>query len=66
MLRPRRTSGARLVGGEVPAEIVVEEMLRFDSALQLFERTATADVEVAGQTVGRGREDRRAAGLGQS
>ncbi len=26
----------------------VEEMLRFDSALQLFERTATADVEVAG------------------
>jgi cytochrome P450 len=29
----------------------VEEMLRFDSALQLFERTATADVEVAGVTV---------------
>ncbi|WP_300406522.1 cytochrome P450 [Nocardioides sp.] len=26
----------------------VEEMLRFDSALQLFERTATADVELAG------------------
>ena len=29
----------------------VEEMLRFDSALQLFERTATADVEVGGVTV---------------
>jgi cytochrome P450 len=30
---------------DVPA--VVEEMLRFDSALQLFERTATADTSVA-------------------
>ena len=29
----------------------VEEMLRFDSALQLFERTATEDVEVGGITV---------------
>ncbi|MDP3893470.1 cytochrome P450, partial [Nocardioides sp.] len=32
----------------------VEEMLRFDSALQLFERTATTDVEVAGVTVPEG------------
>ncbi|MDF1603899.1 cytochrome P450 [Nocardioides sp. YIM 152315] len=32
-------------GGDVPA--TVEEMLRFDSALQLFERTATEDVEFA-------------------
>ena len=31
-------------GAEVP--LTVEEMLRFDSALQLFERTATEDVEV--------------------
>ena len=31
----------------VPAEVAVEEMLRYDSALQLFERTATADVELA-------------------
>jgi cytochrome P450 len=37
----------RLVDGEVDPAIAVEEMLRFDSALQLFERTATADVEVA-------------------
>ncbi|MEP6666890.1 MAG: cytochrome P450, partial [Nocardioidaceae bacterium] len=36
----------RLVGGEVSVSTVVEEMLRYDSALQLFERTATEDVEV--------------------
>jgi cytochrome P450 len=36
-------------GPDVPA--CVEEMLRFDSALQLFERTATEDVEVGGVTV---------------
>jgi cytochrome P450 len=36
---------------EVSAELAVEEMLRYDSALQLFERTATADVAVAGQPV---------------
>ncbi|MFB9312605.1 cytochrome P450 [Nocardioides plantarum] len=33
------------------AGLAVEEMLRFDSALQLFERTATEDVEVAGVVV---------------
>jgi cytochrome P450 len=37
----------RLVDGDVDPALAVEEMLRFDSALQLFERTATADVEVA-------------------
>ncbi len=39
------------------AELVVpagEEMLRFDSALQLFERTATRDVELAGTLVREG------------
>ncbi len=38
-------------GADVPR--TVEEMLRFDSALQLFERTATEDVEVAhgGQSI---------------
>lgn len=41
----------RLVSGEVPAESAVEEMLRYDSALQLFERTATADVAVGDQAV---------------
>ena len=40
---------AMLRRGLVPAEdvaLTVEEMLRFDSALQLFERTATEDVEI--------------------
>lgn len=32
----------------------VEEMLRYDSALQLFERTATAEVELAGEVVAEG------------
>ena len=36
--------------------LTVEEMLRFDSALQLFERTATEDVEVGGVTVGAGQK----------
>jgi unspecific monooxygenase len=40
--------------------LTVEEMLRFDSALQLFERTATEDVEVAGVVV---REGQRIASL---
>lgn len=40
----------------------VEEMLRFDSALQLFERTATEDVEVGDVVVRRG--ERIAALLG--
>ena len=34
----------------------VEEMLRFDPALQLFERTATEDVEVAGVVVEKGQK----------
>lgn len=39
-------------GPDLPA--TVEEMLRFDSALQLFERTATEDVELGGVTVAAG------------
>ena len=38
--------------GHVPE--CVEEMLRFDSALQLFERTATADVRIGEVTVRKG------------
>jgi cytochrome P450 len=34
----------------------VEELMRFDPPLQLFERTATEDVEVGGVTVERGRK----------
>jgi cytochrome P450 len=42
---------ARLTTGEVSVETAVEEMIRYDAPLQLFERTATADVEVAGRRV---------------
>jgi cytochrome P450 len=42
-------AGVRPVGDQVAP--CVEEMLRFDSALQLFERTATAEVELAGVRV---------------
>jgi cytochrome P450 len=36
------------------AALTVEEMLRFDSALQLFERTATSTVEIGGVVVEEG------------
>lgn len=42
---------ARITGGEVSVEVALEELIRFDAPLQLFERTATADVEVAGQLI---------------
>jgi cytochrome P450 len=38
------------------AALTVEEMLRFDSALQLFERTATRDVEIGGVVVEEGQK----------
>ena len=49
---------ALLERGLKPVEpvLTVEEMLRFDSALQLFERTATAPVEVAGEVVEEGQK----------
>jgi cytochrome P450 len=34
----------------------IEELMRFDSPLQLFERTATDDVEIGGITVARGQK----------
>jgi len=34
----------------------IEELMRFDSPLQLFERTATEDVEIGGITVGKGQK----------
>jgi len=45
-----------VVDGTADTATAVEEMLRFDSALQLFERTATRDVEVAGTTVAAGQK----------
>ncbi|MCX6397124.1 MAG: cytochrome P450 [Propionibacteriales bacterium] len=50
---------AMLRRGLVPAAdpaLTVEEMLRFDSALQLFERTALEDVDLAGVRIGAGQK----------
>ena len=38
---------ARITSGAVPMATALEELIRYDAPLQLFERTATADVEVA-------------------
>ena len=54
------STGSPATAVDVP--LMVEEMLRFDSALQLFERTATAAVPVGGVTVAPG--ERVAALLG--
>src|SRR5690606_26955600 len=55
-LLTHRDQLARVTGGEVPIEIALEELIRFDAPLQLFERTATRDVEVAGRTVEQGQK----------
>ncbi|MGH3458720.1 cytochrome P450 [Aeromicrobium sp.] len=47
---------ARVTAGAVPMATALEELLRYDAPLQLFERTATADIEVAGVTVRRGQK----------
>lgn len=41
---------------EIDPERTVEEMLRFDTPLHLFRRTAFADVEIAGHRIARGQE----------
>jgi cytochrome P450 len=48
---PDATGRSSLSRSPDAVPLLVEEMLRFDSALQLFERTATEPVEVAGVTV---------------
>ena len=47
---------ARVTTGAVPMSVALEELIRFDAPLQLFERTATADVEVVGVTVREGQK----------
>ncbi|MGY1605255.1 cytochrome P450 [Geodermatophilus sp. SYSU D00815] len=47
---------ARLRAEPALLPTAVEELMRFDSPLQLFERTATEDVEVGGVTVERGQK----------
>lgn len=43
-------------GADALASTAVEEFLRYDAPLQLFERTATEDVDVAGVTVREGQK----------
>jgi cytochrome P450 len=47
---------ARLRADRSLLPTAIEEFMRFDSPLQLFERTATEDVEVGGITVGKGQK----------
>lgn len=54
-LMAHRGEWQKVVSGAVPPKIAVEEMLRWDPPLQLFERWVLADgVEVAGATLNRG------------
>ncbi|MCD9155306.1 cytochrome P450 [Aeromicrobium duanguangcaii] len=55
-LLTHRDQLARVTGGEVSIDTALEELIRFDAPLQLFERTATKDVEVAGQVVTAGQK----------
>jgi cytochrome P450 len=56
LMRHRR-EWERLVRGEVDARVAVEEMLRWDAPLQLFERWVLAEhVEIAGQPMAVGDE----------
>ena len=56
-LMHHRDQWQRLVDGEVEPSVAVEELLRFDSPLQLFERWVLEDdVEIAGRRVEVGQE----------
>ena len=46
----------RITSGEVPMATALEELIRFDAPLQLFERTAVEDVEVGGVEVRAGQK----------
>ncbi|WP_326567548.1 cytochrome P450 [Amycolatopsis rhabdoformis] len=53
-LLTHRTQWERLGSDPTLLDSAVEELIRFDAPLQLFERTATEDVEIAGFRVARG------------
>lgn len=53
-LLTHREQWERLVASPDLLDLGVEELIRFDSPLQLFERTATTDVEIAGFRVAEG------------
>jgi cytochrome P450 len=45
-----------VTSGAAPVSLALEEMLRYDAPLQLFERTATEDIEVAEVSVRQGQK----------
>lgn len=47
---------ARITDKDVTVETAVEELLRFDAPLQLFERTATKDVKLHGEHIAAGQK----------
>jgi cytochrome P450 len=53
-LLTHRDQWERLPASPELLDTCVEELIRFDAPLQLFERTATEDVEIAGYRVSRG------------
>lgn len=53
-LLTHRTEWERLRSDPTLLDSAVEELIRFDSPLQLFERTATEEVEIAGYRVAKG------------
>lgn len=55
-LLTHRAQWERLLADQTLLDTCVEELIRFDAPLQLFERTATDDVEIAGFPVPRGRK----------
>jgi cytochrome P450 len=48
-LMHHRDQWERITAGEVPAKVAIEELLRFDPPLQLFERWVLDPIEVAGE-----------------
>ncbi len=55
-LLTHRAQWERLLSEPELLDSAVEELIRFDAPLQLFERTATEDVEIAGYPVRRGQK----------
>ncbi|MDT8910337.1 cytochrome P450 [Amycolatopsis sp. PS_44_ISF1] len=55
-LLTHRAQWERLLGDPTLLDTGVEELIRFDAPLQLFDRTATEDVEIAGFRVPRGQK----------
>lgn len=55
-LLEHRDQYARLTAGTVEVETALEELIRYDAPLQLFERTATSDIDVVGRHIEAGQK----------